>query len=69
MNSVADLELEAISKIDIGTEVKKHVISFHRRIVDAIRNRDGDAAYAIMRRHVLDIQSRLGKAFVRQLSL
>ncbi len=67
MNSVADLELEAISRIDISREVKKHTIDFHRRIVDAIRRRDGDAAYEIMLRHILDVQSRLRKAFVRQL--
>ncbi len=66
MNSVADLELEAISTIDISPEVKKHVLTFHKRIVDAIRRRDGDAAYQIMLRHVLDVQSRLRKAMVRQ---
>lgn len=67
MNSVADLELEAISGIDISRDVKRHTINFHRRIVDAIRRRDGDAAYEIMLRHILDVQSRLGKAFARQL--
>jgi DNA-binding FadR family transcriptional regulator len=66
MNSVADLELEAISTIDISHDVKKHVLTFHKRIVDAIRRRDGDAAYQIMLRHVLDVQSRLRKAMVRQ---
>ncbi len=66
MNSVADLALEAIASIEISRDVKKHVLEFHRRIVDAIRRRDGDAAYEIMLSHINDVQARLGKAFVRQ---
>lgn len=67
MNSLADLELEAISSIDISTSVKRHTLHFHRSILEAIRNGDGEEAYEIMLRHILDVQSRLGKAFVRQL--
>lgn len=67
MNSVADLELEAIAGIDISQDVKRHVLKFHRRIAEAIRRRDGDTAYEVMLRHVLDVQSRLGKVFARQL--
>ncbi|HEY3056370.1 MAG TPA: FadR/GntR family transcriptional regulator [Thermoanaerobaculia bacterium] len=66
MNSLADLALEAIAQIDIGRDVKKHVIDFHTAILDAIRRRDGDAAYEIMLSHVHDVQSRLRKALVRQ---
>ena len=67
MNSLADLALEAFARIDIDRDVKRHVIDFHRRVLDAIRRRDGDTAYAEMLRHVHDVQSRLGKAFARQL--
>jgi len=66
MNSLADLALEAIAQIDIGRDVKKHVIDFHTSILDAIRRRDGDAAYEIMLSHVHDVQSRLRKELVRQ---
>jgi GntR family transcriptional repressor for pyruvate dehydrogenase complex len=66
MNSLADLALEAIAQIDIGRDVKKHVIDFHTAILDAIRRRDGDAAYKIMLSHIHDVQSRLRKALVRQ---
>src|SRR5712691_10060292 len=58
MNSLADLELEAISAIDISPSVKKHTITFHRSIVEAIRHADGEEAYEIMLRHILDVQSR-----------
>ncbi len=61
MNSLADLALEAFAKIDIAQDVKKDVLEFHRQILDAIRRRDGDAAYEIMLSHVRDVQSRLGK--------
>jgi GntR family transcriptional repressor for pyruvate dehydrogenase complex len=67
MNALADLALEAISTIDISREVKRHVLDFHRSIVEAIKRRDGEAAYTMMLRHVRDVQSRLGKALVRQL--
>lgn len=67
MNSVADLALEAIATIDITPDVKKHVLNFHKRVLDAIRRRDGDAAQRIMLRHVLDVQSRLGKALMQSM--
>ncbi len=66
MNSLADLALEAFARIDIDRDVKRHVIDFHQRVVDAIRRRDSEAAYQEMLRHVRDVQSRLGKVFARQ---
>ena len=67
MNALADLALEAFAKIDITRDVKRHVVDFHQRVLDAIRSRDGEAAHREMLRHVHDVQSRLGKAFERQL--
>src|SRR5712691_7941932 len=66
MNSLADLAPEAIAQIDIGRDVKKHVVDFHSAILDAIRRRDGDAAYKIMLSHIHDVQSRLRKALMQQ---
>ena len=65
MNSLADLTLEAIANLDIGRDVNRHALDFHTKIADAIRRRDGDDAHKIMRGHIHDIQSRLGKAPVR----
>ena len=67
MNSLADLALEAFASIDIDRDVKRHVVDFHLRVLDAIRRRDGEAAHAEMLRHVHDVQSRLKKVFERQL--
>ena len=66
MNSLADLALEAFARIDIGTDVKRHTVDFHQKVIDAIRRRDSEAAYQEMLRHVRDVQSRLGKVFERQ---
>jgi len=38
---------------------------FHREIFDAIRQHDGDAAYAIMAKHVGDIQGRVHRSLAR----
>jgi len=66
MNSLADLALEAFARIDIGSDVKRHTVDFHQKVIDAIRRRDSEAAYQEMLRHVRDVQSRLGKVFARQ---
>ena len=67
MNSLADLALEAISHMDIGRDVNKHVLNFHARIAEAIRRGDGEAAHTIMLGHVRDVQLRLGRALLRQM--
>lgn len=67
MNSLADLALEAISHIDLTRDVRRHVLHFHGRILDAIRRRDEDTAYEVMLGHVLEVQSRLRRTFVKQL--
>jgi len=53
--------------VNAEDDFKRHVVDFHQRVLDAIRRRDGQAAYDEMLRHVHDVQSRLGKAFERQL--
>ena len=65
MNSVADLTVEAISRIDLSADVQRHVLFFHKRVFEAIRRRDEEAACKLMLRHVLEVQSRLAKTFSR----
>jgi DNA-binding GntR family transcriptional regulator len=65
MNSVTDLTVEAISRIDLSADVQRHVLFFHKRVFEAIRRRDEEAAYKLMLRHVLEVQSRLAKTFSR----
>lgn len=65
MNSMADLARESIVTVDLSTDLHRHIVSFHRRIVSAIRRHDEDAADELMRRHVLEVHTRLGKSRVR----
>lgn len=67
MNSMADLTLEAVHKIDITRDVDEHNVNYHARIFNAIRRRDEDAAHRLMLRHVREVQGRLRRALESQL--
>lgn len=62
MNSVADLIVEAIASLDLTLNVRRHVTSFHRQVFSAIQNRDGEKAYDLMLRHVMDVQRSISEA-------
>lgn len=66
MNSVADLIVEAISSLHLTLDVRRHVTEFHRQVFRAIQNRDGEKAYDMMFRHVVDVQRRIGEAMRRK---
>lgn len=61
MDSLADLTVGAITNLYLTTDVHRHVVQFHRRIVDAIRRHDEEAAYALMQRHVVEVQQRMAE--------
>ncbi len=68
MNALADVAREAITKIDLSEgAVHEHVVTFHQKIVNAIKKHDEDLAYDLMERHVADVQGRLGKNLLRQI--
>jgi len=52
---------KAITELNPSRETLDHVLACHRRILDAIRRRDGELAYQAMREHILDVQSRLAR--------
>jgi GntR family transcriptional regulator, transcriptional repressor for pyruvate dehydrogenase complex len=64
MNALADLTAEVASVLDASTRARHRLknCQFHRKIFEAIRQHDGDAAYAIMVRHVGDIQRRVRRS-------
>lgn len=62
MNSVADLIVEAIASLHLTLNVHRHVTDFHRRVFLAIKNRDGEKAYDLMFRHVVDVQRSISEA-------
>jgi DNA-binding FadR family transcriptional regulator len=66
MDSLSDLTVEVVAGLDLPTRVQHTVCDSHRLILDAIKNRDEAAAYALMAQHVSQIQQRLGRAIARQ---
>jgi GntR family transcriptional repressor for pyruvate dehydrogenase complex len=60
MNSLADLMVQLVSKVDVSEHVQHETCNFHRLILDAISRHDEEAAYAIMADHVAEVQDRLG---------
>jgi GntR family transcriptional repressor for pyruvate dehydrogenase complex len=67
MNALADLTADVASVLDASTRARHRLknCQFHREIFDAIRQHDGTAAYAIMARHVGDIQRRVHRSLAR----
>jgi GntR family transcriptional regulator, transcriptional repressor for pyruvate dehydrogenase complex len=63
MNALADLTAESVSALDvkIRTRHRRKNCEYHRELFEAIRTHDADAAYALMVRHVGDIQDRVGR--------
>ena len=64
MNALADLTADVASALDSSTRAEHRMknIQFHRQLFDAIRQHDGDSAYAIMAKHVGDIQRRVRRS-------
>lgn len=67
MNSMADLAIEEVRRIDVTPDVDEHIVNYHGRIFDAIRKRDEDGAHRLMLRHVREVQARLARALTRQM--
>jgi len=64
MNALADLTADAASALSVATRARLRLknLQFHQQIFEAIRRRDGDAAYALMAKHVGDIQGRVRRS-------
>jgi GntR family transcriptional repressor for pyruvate dehydrogenase complex len=50
---------DSILRSKLTHEMRAGVVAYHRRILDAIRSRDGDLAYSIMKEHVVAVQTHL----------
>ncbi len=63
MNALGDLTAKSVSVLDsrVRTRHRRKNCQYHRRIFEAIRAHDGEAAYALMLQHVGDIQDRVGR--------
>jgi GntR family transcriptional repressor for pyruvate dehydrogenase complex len=61
MDALSDLTVEVIAGLDLSRGVQTQVCDSHRLIADAIERRDEEIASELMREHVAEIQSRLGR--------
>jgi GntR family transcriptional repressor for pyruvate dehydrogenase complex len=50
---------DPISRSKLTPEMRAGVVGYHRSLVDAIRARDGERAYSIMKEHVVAVQKHL----------
>jgi GntR family transcriptional repressor for pyruvate dehydrogenase complex len=64
INALADLTAETVSTLDvrIRSRHRRKNCEYHRQIFEAIRSHDGETAYALMLKHVGDIQSRVSRS-------
>jgi DNA-binding FadR family transcriptional regulator len=59
-NSIADLMVdEVIARIEMDAATNRSTLTIHERLHDALVRHDAEAASAIMREHVLEVQERL----------
>jgi GntR family transcriptional repressor for pyruvate dehydrogenase complex len=68
MNVLADLTADAAAALDVSLRARHRLQNchYHRLIFDAIRQRDGEAAYTIMAEHVGDIQGRVHRSLKKR---
>ena len=68
MNALADLTADAAAALDVSLRARHRLQNchYHRLIFDAIRQRDGEAAYTIMAEHVGDIQGRVHRSLKKR---
>jgi GntR family transcriptional regulator, transcriptional repressor for pyruvate dehydrogenase complex len=64
MDSLSDLTVEVVADLDLSAGVQHQVCESHRRIANAIKRGDEEAAYKLMLHHVNDVQARVGHALV-----
>ncbi len=59
VNSLMDLVEEEVSKLTLDREINTTNLTFHRRIVEALRSRNEEKAYRFMLEHVQEVQRQL----------
>ena len=64
--SMLGVASKTITELHPSMDTLRHVLASHRKVFEAIRKRNGKLAYLAMRRHIVDVQSRLAKQADRQ---
>jgi GntR family transcriptional repressor for pyruvate dehydrogenase complex len=50
---------QVITELHPTIDVLRHVLKCHRAVFEAIKKRDGDLAFSVMSKHIVDVQKRL----------
>jgi len=59
--SMLEVASQVITGLHPSIDVLRHVVERHREVFEAVRNRDGDLAFALMSKHIVDVKNRLAK--------
>ena len=59
--SMLEVASQVITELHPSIDVLKHVVDRHREVFEAVRKRDGDLAFSVMSRHIIDVRNRLAK--------
>lgn len=59
--SMLGVASKTISEIHPSRDTLRHVLTRHRRVLDAVRRRDPDSAFQAMFEHIVDVQMRLAE--------
>ena len=59
--SMLEVASKAITELNPSIDTLTHVLSCHRKVVEAVRKRDGALAFRAMQDHIVDVQGRLAK--------
>src|SRR5712664_2607461 len=59
--SMLEVASQVITELHPSSDVLRHVVKRHREVFAAVRNRDGDLAFAVMSKHIVDVRNRLAK--------
>jgi GntR family transcriptional repressor for pyruvate dehydrogenase complex len=57
--SMLEVASQVITELHPSMDVLTHVVKRHREVFEAVRNRDGDLAFGLMSKHIVDVKNRL----------
>jgi len=62
--SMLEVASKVITELHPSMDVLTHVVKRHREVFEAVRNRDGDLAFRLMSKHIVDVKNRLANQVV-----
>src|SRR5205807_9176203 len=60
--SMLEVASQVITDLHPSIEVLKHVVDRHREVFEAVQKRDGELAFSVMSKHIIDVRNRLAKS-------